>query len=234
MKICVISPRVSRISAYNLASELNASFVQSGEFSDFSKFDVVFNYGSSSAIRAKKIINSPTPVAKCINKLSTFSNLNGKCNLVPFTTRKDVAIKWIEDGNAVVIRTKVDGKRGEGVSFTDDTTIINSTPAEFYTKFIPSIAEIRVNVYKDNILTIYHKKEDNGFWEWIPLAVEGEHKEVSQMIGAISKNIGIDFYGLDILVTEDNECVLLEVNSGPTLQEETLSKLAANIKKEFK
>ena len=232
--ICVVSPEQSKESASWLAELLGARYKNIHNLTSFStsKADLVINYGSSIPIFAGKIINHPQAVAICVNKISTLKRLCTNCNTVEWTKRKEEARLWINTGFVVSYEFETKS-RSEGVIINTDLFSFENSPAKFWTKYFTHSHEVRINVFRDQILSIYEKISIGDLWDFIPLKILGANDDVTQMIRAIRENIGIDFYGMDVLVGNNGRCKLLEVNSGAILHDETEKPLVKMIKKEM-
>ena len=230
MKIAVISPKKVTQSATRLAQLLSATHINHQEIPDLSGFDLVFNYGSSKEINHPNIINSPHAVSLCINKISTLKRLEPVCSSISWTKDREKALAWFCEDGVVVARESQTGSQGKGLTYAEDRVTFDNAPASFWTRFFPHEKEVRINVFKGTILSIFDKqiKElGDGHYEFdfVPLTIAGEHDQISLMISQISKTLGIDYYGMDVLVNGNNFCKLLEVNSGPILHPETEAKL---------
>jgi len=238
MKIGVISPKVSEESAKYLSDIINAKYLgqRYEKTLDFTDYDILFNYGVSGFNAVIKpncqIINNPKSVQTCVNKLKTFYSLYKDADVIQFTEKPKKAIEWIKEGNTVVARKQTNGYQGKGLEYIYTEEEFNNTPAKFWTKYFDHQHEVRVNVYQGKILTVYEKinNEAKNETEFIHLDIDGEHPDVTKMISGISKNIGIEFYGMDILVDDEGNCKLLEINSAPILHKETATKLASIFK----
>lgn len=236
MKIAVISPKCTSQSAKYIAEQLKTWYNDVTYYNPYQdypsqSFDLVVNYGCSSNVPLCKRINEPRSVAVAINKLDTFKAVKKDLRVV-YTTKKDQALKWIKDGFHVVIRETSVGNRSEGVTITDKEEDINSKLAVFYTKYEPNFYELRVNCFKNKILTILQKEDVDGVFQF--KLIRGEpHKELQEIVDEVYNNIGLDICGLDILLTEENKFKLLEVNSGPMLFGQTGIKMVEAIHKEI-
>lgn len=229
-KIVVVSPKCSKESASHLAELLGAGYLPHGILTDFTPFDLVFNYGSSAPILYNRVINKPAAVKICVNKISTLKRV---ANGVEWTKDRDTALDWLKSDGAVVCREFEEGSRSAGTIIAYNKEGFDTSPAKFWTRYFEHEHEVRINVYKDKILSVYEKVEEGEFFDFKLLKVEGEHKQVDEMIASISKNIGIDFYGMDVLVNKKGVARLLEVNSGPTLMEATEPLLLKELAKEI-
>jgi hypothetical protein len=235
MTACVISPKVSSKSAKNLADLLGINY-HPAEQDNYAMYDTVINYGSSINFKFNKVINKPAAVAICVNKLSTFKRLEGKCNVIPYTKDIKVARNWGKDDGIVVARANETGSQNSGMTMCTTEEEFTGAPAKFWTKYFNHTYELRVNVFKGKLLSVFNKVRDDkkGIWNFEHIPVKTVTPQVQQMIDAISENIGIDLYGMDVLVNKTKgEYMLLEVNSGAILHDETEAPLVKALKKEL-
>jgi hypothetical protein len=227
-RVAVISPNCTSASAKRLASLIGADYHHADGY-DWSKYDLVINYGSSNGGEFKKVINPPTAVKICVNKISTLKRV---AHGVEWTKDPEVAKEWLKKDKAVVCRESQTGMKSEGTNIAYTLEGFNDSPATWWSRYFPHDHEVRVNVYKGKILSVYKKVEEEGYFDFKHMEVTGEHRQVNEMIQSISANIGIDLYGMDILVNNKGVAKLLEVNSGAVLLEETEGPLLKLLEKE--
>lgn len=229
--ILVVSPECSKESAKYLAELLNADYKKVGNEIDYTKYSAIINYGSSKvSLPDVKVINTPKAVRLCINKISTFKRVK---HTVQWTKDKEVALSWLQKDGAVVAREKECGNKSSGVVVCEDMSTFSTAKAKFWTRYFWHDHEVRINVFKGKVLSVYEKVIEDGFFVFKQLKIEGEHPQVMEMIDSITNNIGIDLYGMDVLVNSTGKCRLLEVNSGAVLSEGTEDTLVSEIRKEL-
>lgn len=235
-KILVISPSCSSSSAERLAYGLKGLYHNQTENpqTDFSDCSRIFNYGCGGDITHNKIINLPLSVRRAINKISTFKRTTPFCSTVEWTKSKEIAAGWFKEDGLVVARQKLKSNQGKGLIYCETQQVFNDTEAKMWTRFFPHVAEVRINVYRGVILSVYEKKAGKEHTLFSHLELVGEHPDVTLMIETIGANINLDFYGMDVLVNGSGVCKLLEINSAPILHEETEDKLIPLIRRDFK
>ena len=230
-KVLVISPKCSEESAEYLAALLGGEYKPAGKTTDYTDFDVVVNYGSSKEAVFPYVINTPEAVSLCVNKISTLKRVK---HGVEWTKNKEKALSWLLNGGAVVAREFECGSRSSGTTICETVETFEDTKAKFWTKYFPHTHEVRINVFRGEILSVYEKVAKDGFFTFNLLEIIGEVPQVTEMIRSITNNIGIAIYGLDVLVNSAGEYRLLEVNSGAALYEDTSDKLVSLLKREIK
>lgn len=188
---------------------------------------VVFNYGSSKPPVFPNMVNSPAGVELSVNKINTYRVL--KANLVPTVTfvqnEKDVPAHW----NWVVCRSTVTGRNCEGVLITRSYDLVKECP--LYTKYFTHTDEYRIVLYKGNVLSRYRKANLNAGQYDLELMTHHGFAEVDASCIEAAKAIGLDYCGVDVLCNEKTgNYVVLELNSGPLLTDETEEALVKLIK----
>ena len=232
--VCIVAPNNCKESALFLAKELNIPLFLN-ETRDLRMFDLVFNYGMGSGFPYNKVINRPESIKICINKISTLKRLKN-CSTINWTQSRERAREWLDSDGCVVIRKLETGSQGKGMVVCENLETFMNTSGKFYTRVFNHSIELRVNVFKNKVLSVYEKTREETKGELLFnfnfLDIKDKHPAVEEMIKDIAQNINIDFYGMDILVNSKGTYRLLEVNSGPILHEETCEALIKELKKE--
>jgi glutathione synthase/RimK-type ligase-like ATP-grasp enzyme len=237
--IVVLSSKISKDSAGELSKALSATleFPYDTKSNDFTKYDYVFKYGVTKKIKAKKgvVFNKSKNTSISINKISTFNALKDLDITVPYTQDITVARQWLLDGHTVVARSQTKGSNGSGITYCTTAEELYNTPAKFWTRCIYENQELRVNIWRDKVLSIYVKVRDTDTESFVFKLHKGfeEHPQLVNMTKLVYSNIGLDFCGLDILTDNTGKLLLLEVNSAPILFPYTINKLVGCIKKEI-
>lgn len=204
---------------------------------------VLINWGNSEPYpyRNCKVINHPEAVNLASNKINTFSRwARDSISCPEWTTDADCAYSWLENGNTVFARTRLQGHSGDGIvilSSTDDFV-----PAPLYTKYIKKKKEFRVHVFNDEVIDVQEKRRSmgsdagflirnhaNGFVFCRDDIVEPtDLRDVA--IKAVS-SLGLDFGAVDIIYNAHyDKCYALEVNTAPGLEGTTLQSYVNKIK----
>jgi glutathione synthase/RimK-type ligase-like ATP-grasp enzyme len=203
-----------------LAKELGAVAINPAKVGgkDFRKYDLVFNYGCSSNFLAKKVINKPTSVERCINKMSTFYRL-AKMGLpvVSFTAHSyEIPKHW----KTIVCRKMLDGAQNKGITYVEQGEAIPY--AALYTDFYEHKFEFRVVVFQGKVVGRYLKEENKqGEWVLNHLQPTG-FKKMDADCTLAAELLDIDYVGFDVLANSQTDYKILEANSGPLLTPEVL------------
>ena len=117
-----------------------------------------------------KIINKPSIVEICVNKLLFFRFLKERAdrydlflkgddllkNIIPSTESKEVVNQWLQDGKSVCARQKLEGQGGDGIMIFDAT---NRFPhASLFTLYIKKKTEFRIHVAFGKVIAMQQKK----------------------------------------------------------------------------
>ncbi len=207
---------------------------------------VIINWGASivpETVKACKIVNLPAKVALCTDKLKFFKAVVGKVSIPPFTQDADEALDWVNAGELVMARTKLQGSGGEGIVFFDDVS--HFVQAKLFTKYIKKKEEFRVHVAFGKPIFLQRKalrttddmgqaidpktidfrvrNHANGFiFQHCDIKVPEE--VVEESVKAV-KEIGLHFGAVDTIWNEkQNKAYVLEVNCAPGLEGETIKR----------
>lgn len=193
-----------------------------------------------------RIINKPEAVARCVNKIESFTRfIANRVNVPPYTRDYDTALQWFRAGYQVYCRSTATGMDGAGVTVVH-SAVNTELPRgmSFYTKRVACRDEYRVNIVGDEVVAFQMKvpvtghptpinqdvRTTGGGWGFIVK----EEWEVPQCLDseavAAVKALGLDFGGVDIIYSSDTQAYVLEVNSAPHLTPYSADKYAAAFK----
>lgn len=232
--------------ASNLAKALGAKKIKH-EKSAFkgSPKKTVINWGSSELpqeVRASKVLNDPSKVYICSNKLRFFQYISEKKVTIPdWTTDHNVALRWAAEGNIVCARTVLQGHSAEGLVLMDKDNPKDFVKAPLYTKYIPKRDEYRVHVVQGKVIDIQRKALRNGWLEehgadpniykvrnlnngfvYVRNDVDPPKVVLEEALAAIIA-IGLDFGAVDIVYNQKKElAAVLEINTAPGLEGSTI------------
>ena len=175
-----------------------------------------------------------------VNKLDQYNFF--KANGIPcpeFTEKYEVAKSWIKAGFEVVARTLVQGHAGHGVIVTNKLEEL-PPDAKIYTKYQLKLREFRVNIFKDKLVNVREKKLMNGHKPHKVRAQSNGYtttfaKDVPQQVidwalkaAQVSES---DFKGVDVIYNKAlNKAFILEVNSGPSIEGQSVNDYVKAIK----
>lgn len=210
----------------------------------FKSTDVVVNWGTTHEppVKAAKVINSALAVSLCINKYHTFAALAGKdIDTVPWTTNKAVAQEWQDKGRTVVARMTLTGHSGAGILIIEPGQPIPDAP--LYTQYVFKEKEFRIHATQTEVFDTRRKIRDpkveptdwkirsakNGF---IFAAKNVDPSAVRDQLAIDTvKVLGLDFGAVDIVEDKHGKFFVLEVNTAPGLEGQTIKKYNAILEK---
>jgi hypothetical protein len=115
------------------------------------KNKVVINYGATAMppnVLKSKVINKPTSVRICVNKLNFFAHLyelEAPVEIPDWTNDPKIAKSWIQDENKVLLaRLVLNGSKGAGIKILNKG--VDFVTAPLYTIYVPKQYEFRVHV----------------------------------------------------------------------------------------
>lgn len=204
----------------------------------------VINWGSGQLpenIRGSNVLNDPRAVSTCANKLSFFKTVskNPDINIPPWTEKYEEALEWVKTG-IVMARTVLNGHSAQGLVVMEKDRPNEFVKAPLYTKYIPKEHEFRVHVFRDEVLDVQRKairpdfleanrgqinykvrNLDNGFI-YVRGNIDPPQDVLDQAI-LVVKHTGLDFGAVDIIFNQKhNKAYVLEINSAPGLQGQTI------------
>lgn len=210
--------------------------------------DVVINWGMSKMGHPgfegqHRILNHPDAVAKAADKLKSFLAFAEAGVPVPkFTTNRDEARQWVNDGATVVSRAVLNGHSGQGIEIIgpQDFGIKEMPRVPLYTNYIKKTEEFRAHVFGENVFFVQRKARKidvpddevnwqvrnhaNGFiYAHQGVEIPDDVKEIC--VNAV-KALGLDFGAVDLIKTKLGKWYVLEANTACGLEGTTLEKYA--------
>lgn len=189
---------------------------------------LVINWGSSGCPIFHRTLNCDTRVAG--DKLKAFKALKaGEVNVPPFTTKKDEAQNWVNDGSVVFARTVLNGHSGAGIVVVSDGSV---PVAPLYTLYIKKKQEYRIHVVKDNVIHVQQKKKKEGFdankvrshangYVFAVNDIDPPQTVIDEAKKAV-QILGLDFGAVDVIYNDkQHKAYVLEVNTAPGLCDTT-------------
>ena len=202
----------------------------------------VINWGSSelpAEVLRCRVLNPPDKIAIATNKLEYFKLLKEEGVRIPkFTTSRQIAAEWIEEGHTVVVRKILNGSGGRGIILVNNANELPDAP--LYTQYVNKKYEYRVHCSRDEGVFDWQEKAkrhdadnanfkirnlENGFiFKRDGVVLPEDVKKQSLLAFAAS---GLNFGAVDIIYNEQQEkAYVLEINTAPGLEGTTLQKYA--------
>lgn len=226
--------------------------------------ELIVNWGNSTIADATlntirgnaTLLNPPAAIRRASLKTDAFRLMAEQgVNTTEFTTDAAVAQRWMDDGNLVYARTRLQGHSGEGIVMAHrrPETIEgvggafevhgNLPRAPLYTKGITAQRrEFRIHVMNGTVTYVQQKKRENNWREnanysnvvrnyhtgWI-YATSGIQPNDAALNGAMAAvaALGLDFGAVDV-ITRGNDAWVLEVNTAPGLSGTNLETYTTN------
>ena len=149
-----------------------------------------------------------------------------------FTTSKDEASSWLEEGATVFARTLLRSSEGKGIVILEKGQQAALPNAGVFTKYKKKKREFRVHVFKDQVVHVLEKRKKAGYEKDRDTRIRNtangyvfcsdnvvEPVGLRELALAASKVTNSDFRGVDIGFNEKlNELFVIEVNSAPGIQ----------------
>lgn len=226
--------KMGSVSAKLLASELGIKRLR--EHSRYRGRATIINWGGSKPIALTNVLNKPLAVGRASNKMSALQIMHTNGLSVPdFTTDKNVAKDWQEDGFRVVARTLLNSHSGNGIVIAGPDDVLPHAP--LYTKYTKKTEEYRVHVFKERIIDVCEKRKRanqevshslirtlNHGWVYCRSNVHLSDVGRKLSIDAV-RALGLDFGAVD-LIAKDGKYYILEVNTAPGITGSTLQAYA--------
>lgn len=209
--------------------------------------DVIINWGSTSVPdsfqHAGEVFNEPALVAQARNKALCFEALSAESavSIVPFTTDRQEAKRWLEAGERVFARTTLTGHSGAGIIDLYERDV-EPPEAPLYTKYIKKRYEFRVHVCDwftfrpDGILATQKvarpglepanwriRNHSNGFIFQEPNVPGAVMDAVTTEAYAAIEELKLHFGAVDVIWNDHQKrAYVLEVNTAPGLTGRTV------------
>lgn len=185
--------------------------------------DTVFNWGISSGGK--------------LNQYRLF-NLNG-VGCAEYTTSMDEATIWVDQGNRVLCRTRLNGHGGSGIVVVNGSAVRDLVDAPLYVKYVPKKREFRVHVFlteeepkfyvtekkrmaaerRPETFNKYIRNHGNG---WVFCRdIEPVLPEVLEESTKAVASLGLIFGAVDVGWHPEHGVCVYEVNSAPGVDNET-------------
>lgn len=215
---------------------------------------VIINWGARDLppeVLKSKVLNTPEAIANNANKLDFFRLVSAAKDAprVPkWTTDSKEASAWVANEKTVVARKVLNGSSGAGIFFMTFDNPKSFVQAPLYTEYVKKKDEFRVHFVNGEIID-YQRKAlrsdhdpqrvdwrirnlDSGF-----VFVRNEVKLPEDVTVQAQKAVdcsGLDFGAIDLIYNEkESKAYVLEINTAPGLQGETVVSYAEAFKKHW-
>ena len=206
---------------------------------------ILINYGASylSTPWNASWFNDPIKITNAVYKLRSFALFsNNGIPTLRWTRERQEAQAWLQQGKTIFARQTELGSEGEGISIHQPSQSTNLPSADFYSESLEHDHEYRVHVVRGKVISCgrKYKKESNAS-PWIRNMKNGWafylNVDAPAVVKKIGKNavvaLGLDFGAADIgYKINNNEARVFEVNSAPTMSQNTAFQYATAFKME--
>lgn len=208
--------------------------------------DVLIRWGSRRPMDAARVLNPSTAIRLASDKIFTLVRLEEEgIPHVPFFMTFADAVEYAPDG--IILGRTRNGMQGRGISVYDPSRIygnrypwcppIRGREHDFYSIYVQPTREVRVHVVGEEVIRVQGKFKDfpeeadvNPFvrnyktgYRFRAPRRELRSSRKQWAVRAV-KALQLDFGAVDMLLFgEDEECKILEVNSGPACSPLTAS-----------
>lgn len=253
---CIIAYNRFSKSAKALAKATGFRMLSTGKSRD--TFDNILCWGYSGALppgtEKSKILNSPSAISLVSSKSRFFDLINitkpeARCRIPPFTKDAKEAVNWVNEGIQVFGRALTRSHSGKGIVFHDDD-IGEFLSCKLFTQHIKNKWEFRVHVFKGEVIDVQRKalrsdvdrdsvdtrikSHDNGY-VFIRRDITVPDDVIKQAKLAINCVPELDFGAVDIVYNQyHDKAYVLEVNTAPGLEGQTIESYAGAIRKAVK
>lgn len=198
--------------------------------------DCVINWGSTKPVsfNALTVFNKPQQVLQATNKHKAFEAMaQSHVSTVPWTVDHAIVDQWSAENCTIIGRQTLTGHSGQGIIIIEKGDPIQ--PALLYTKYIFKIREYRVHVVCGKVVDTQQKvrdpskvplswkvrSHDNGFI-FTRNTLTADHAR-DQLALDSCNSLGLDFGAVDIIEDKHGGLYVLEINTAPGLEGQTIT-----------
>jgi glutathione synthase/RimK-type ligase-like ATP-grasp enzyme len=211
----------------------------------------VINWGCSTPFNVGgQVINKPEAISTSTDKLQAFYAMEGHVPIPEFTEDVATMLTWCLGGATVVVRNKLTGHSGDGIVLIEKGQVNTLSEAmnyeaPLYTRYIYKVKEYRVHVVAGKVIDTQQKIKDpnqdvktwkvrshaNGFIFARNNIVQDPSRDFIAMLAV--KHLGLDFGAVDIIQDKSGKYFVLEVNTAPGLEGQTVTSYAKAFKEAY-
>uniref|UniRef100_A0A6H1ZM37 ATP-grasp fold RimK-type domain-containing protein n=1 Tax=viral metagenome TaxID=1070528 RepID=A0A6H1ZM37_9ZZZZ len=222
-------PKYQETTGVKLARVGSFQFIKSLKDITICPEDILVRWGkteySNREWRFKIVLNKSSVINLVKDKLecSIFLLEHGVRTPIVYTRKES-----IPSHKFPVLRRLRFHSRGRDILRVDDRLQLNEVDGDYFVEYIYSTEEYRVHVFNNEVIRIQKKVPTRGEY-WIRNVDHGyilsdtythdyplEEKIIEESIKA-SKALGLNFGGIDVIVSEEGVPHILEANSAPRL-----------------
>ena len=219
---------------------------------------VIINYGSSGFFFTPlgRVINTPFAIARAVNKRRFFEYVMGAekpCRIPEFTTDAKMAMRWATKGE-VIGRELLEGHSGAGILFSSDGINPKFLNCKLWVKYIKKQEEYRVHIAFGQVIDVQRKvlrKTDDLGEKIDPKTIDfrirsfrngfifqregiNPDKDVIHQATLAMALSGLDFGAVDVIWnSHDQQAYVLEINTAPGLEGQTVDNYVNAFRKEL-
>jgi len=204
---------------------------------------IILNWGASALPQAwyGNTLNYPHNVSIAINKLKAIIGMRSVGVVCPeYTFEKSVAQGWLDGGSTVLVRSKLAGRGGSGITVLRREEIGDVPSNIVFVKYVRKSAEYRVHIVGGEVIDIQEKKRRvaglntdvevatrsrirsfNNGWVFVREGINPPESVVEASLLAVL-GLGLDFGAVDVGWHEDTGPIVYEVNTAPGLEGSTI------------
>lgn len=213
--------------------------------------DVVINWGCSTPFEVNgQVINMPEAISTSTDKLQAFYAMDKEVPIPAFTEDVTTMLTWCLGGATVVVRNKLTGHSGDGIVLIEKGEVNTLSEAmnyeaPLYTRYIYKVKEYRVHVVANKVIDTQQKIKDpdqeikswkvrshaNGFIFARNNIVQDPSRDFIAKLAV--KCLDLDFGAVDIIQDKNGKYFVLEVNTAPGLEGQTVTSYAKAFKEAY-
>lgn len=183
------------------------------------------------------LFNHWEAVQVAANKLKTFDLLATDTNIpIPvYTTDRNTALQWVNEGIPTLGRTTLNGHSGQGIVVaTNEAELPVNCP--LFVQYIKKKHEYRIHIAFGKVIDVQHKRKCREYNGVVDYVVRNHHTgwvycrdglvrsdRAEQVAMDAVRLLGLDFGAVDIIYNQHYDAYyVLEVNTAPGLTGTTL------------
>lgn len=245
-RVCVFRGRPST-GARALAGVLSGSTnrLRNSRFNP-SRFAAVINWGTTSCPDSPNVINSSQAITEAVDKGLLCDKLIAAGDVrIPELLNEEQARQRLQQGRKVVVRSLLRASEGRGLRVISPgetlPTHIDGARVRQYSKYVPKRREYRIHI-ADGVGVFYiqqkkrrrecnevdyHVRNTSNGWIFAHNEIDPVPSDVMRQAERGFRATDLDFGAVDVIWNErSDKAWLLEINTAPGMEGETLNKYA--------